>query len=126
MDDLVRVWSDLAGRLTGPLALRLVLQPAMAALYAIRDGMKDARAGRPAYFWSILADASDGARLLREGLQAVLRVILLGAVMDGMYQILVFRRIYPLELVIVVLSLAFIPYLLLRGPVNRLARYRVA
>ncbi len=126
MDDLVRVWSDLAGRLTGPLALRLVLQPAMAALYAIRDGMKDARAGRPAYFWSILADASDGARLLREGLQAVLRVILLGAVMDGMYQIIVFRRIYPLELVIVVLSLAFMPYLLLRGPVNRLARYRTA
>ncbi|MND06334.1 hypothetical protein D3C83_276420 [compost metagenome] len=43
--------------------------------------------------------------------------------MDVIYQVLVFRRLYPFELVIVVVLLAFIPYLVVRGPVNRIARH---
>jgi hypothetical protein len=42
--------------------------------------------------------------------------------MDLAYQVMVFRRIHPLEMAVVVIALAFIPYLLLRGPFNRLAR----
>jgi hypothetical protein len=42
--------------------------------------------------------------------------------MDVIYQFMVFRWVYPVELVIVVLALAFLPYLLLRGPINRLTR----
>jgi Ca2+/Na+ antiporter len=51
----------------------------------------------------------------------VLRVILLGVAMDAIYQVLVFGRIYPGELIVVVLLLAFVPYVLFRGPANRLA-----
>jgi hypothetical protein len=51
------------------------------------------------------------------------RVILLGVLMDATYQVIVFRRIYPFELVVVVLLLAFVPYLVLRGPVNRIAQH---
>jgi hypothetical protein len=127
MDDLlVRIWSDLSGRLTGPLTFRLILQPSMAALHALRDGVRDARDDRPAYFWTIATHPADGARLLVEGWHAVLRVVLLGTVMDVVYQLMVFGRIYPLEVVLVVLSLAFVPYLLLRGPFNRIARRWVA
>jgi hypothetical protein len=46
----------------------------------------------------------------------------LGALIDLIYQLMVFRRVYPLQLVVVVLILAFVPYLLLRGPVKRIAR----
>ena len=53
---------------------------------------------------------------------AVARVIGLGAVIDLIYQIMVFRGVHPLQLVVIVLLLAFVPYLLLRGPVNRIAR----
>ena len=54
MDDMTtRFWTDLIGRLTGPMTFRLILQPAMASLLAVRDGIKDAKAGRPAYFWAI-------------------------------------------------------------------------
>jgi hypothetical protein len=35
---------------------------------------------------------------------------------------MVFRGVHPLQLVVIVLLLAFVPYLLLRGPVNRIAR----
>jgi hypothetical protein len=42
--------------------------------------------------------------------------------MDVIYQWIVQRWIYPGETLIVAMALAVIPYLLLRGPVNRLAR----
>ena len=40
-------------RLTGPLNLRLVLQPCIAAIFGYLDGSKDAKAGAPPYFWSV-------------------------------------------------------------------------
>ena len=122
MDDaLANFWSNLVGRLTGPMTFRLILQPVMATIYAVRDGIKDAREGRPPYFWSIFTHPGDAGPRLREGAHAVGRVILLGVVMDVIYQLIVFRWVYPIELVVVVFLLAFNPYLLLRGPVNRIA-----
>jgi len=35
----------------------------------------------------------------------------------------VVRWIYPLELIIVAIALAVVPYVLIRGPVNRLANW---
>ena len=123
MDDaLATFWSNLVGRLTGPMTFRLILQPVMATIYAVRDGIKDAKEGRPPYFWSIFTHPRDAAPLLREGAHAVGRVILLGVVMDVIYQLIVFGWIHPIELVVVVFFLAFSPYLVLRGPMNRIAR----
>jgi len=121
-EPLVRFWTDLVGRLSGPMTFRLILQPTMAALYAIRDGVKDARAGRPAYFWTIFTHPEGRRLLLQDGWKAVARVIGLGVVMDAIYQLIVVKWIYPIELIVVVLLLAFVPYLLMRGPANRLAR----
>ena len=123
MDDyLTRFWSDLISRVGGPFTFRFILQPVMAAFFAARDGVKDARDGRPPYAWAI-AGTSHRRELLREGLTAVTRVTALGVVMDAAYQLIVFRRIYPLELIVIVLLLAFVPYLLVRGPANRIARW---
>jgi len=119
---LVRFVMDLQGRLHGPFAFRFVLQPAMALLYAARHGILDARQGRPPYFWTIFTSRRDRWELLREGKDAVARVIALGVVMDFLYQLIEFHWIYPFQLVVIVLTLAFVPYLLLRGPINRIAR----
>jgi hypothetical protein len=118
-----RFWADMIGRTTGPFAFRFLLQPTVAMLYAIRDGVKEAHAGRPAYFWSLMTGRGDRRELLHEGWTAVARVIGLGAVIDLIYQIMVFHRVYPFQLVVIVLLLAFVPYLLLRGPVGRIARH---
>jgi hypothetical protein len=40
------VWEMLIGRTDGPLTIRLIFQPAVAAILAIRAGLKDARDGR--------------------------------------------------------------------------------
>ena len=126
MDDLLtRFSSDLLGRITGPFSFRLILQPTMAAIYALRDGVRDAKSDRPAYFWAVLTHSGEGRQLLAEGWRAVLRIIFLGVIMDTAYQVMVFGRIHPLEMIVVVLALAFIPYVLLRGPFNRIARHWV-
>ena len=126
MDDVIaRLWADLIGRINGPMSFRIILQPVMAILLAFRDGLADARAGRPPYLWTIFHNQRDRRQLLISGWRAIGRVITLAIVMDAIYQWQVFGRFYPLELVNVVVLLALVPYLLWRGVLNRLLRPRV-
>jgi len=123
LEELVtRVWDNLIGRVGGPLTFRLILQPAVAAIFAILAGLKDAREGRPAYFWTILVSPANRRALLREGWRAVAKVFIVAVVIDAVYQFIVLRWFYPGEALIVAFLLAFVPYLLIRGPVNRIAR----
>ncbi len=106
------------------MAFRFILQPVMAAIAAVRDGLHDARSGRAPFFWTMLRNPPERMGRLREGLNATARIILLGLVMDSIYQILVLKRFYPNEAVIVALLLAFVPYAILRGLVTRAGQYR--
>ncbi len=119
---ITRVLTGLSDRVGGPMTFRIILQPLMAGLLALRAGLKDAREGRPPYFWTILTDSTQRAALVREGWKAVARVFVLAIVMDVIYQWIVRRWIYPGETLIVAVALAVVPYLVLRGPINRLAR----
>lgn len=123
-DMLARLWMNIGDRVSGPMTFRLILQPAMAALLALRAGLKDAREGRQPYLWTALTDPAQRADLLREGWKAIARVFLLAVIMDVIYQWIVQRWVYPLEALIVAIVLAIVPYLLIRGPVTRLARRR--
>ena len=123
MDEILkRVWENLIGRSTGPMNFRLIIQPLVAIFLAIRSGLKDAREGRPAFLWSVVTDSSYRPAFLRHGWKDVGKVFLLAVVLDAIYQLLVQRGVYVLELLIVAILLAIVPYLLVRGPVNRLAR----
>jgi hypothetical protein len=73
--------------------------------------------------WTVLTDPLQRANLLREGWKAVARVFVLALIMDIIYQLIVERWIYPIELLSVAIVLAVVPYLLVRGPVNRLAQH---
>jgi hypothetical protein len=88
----------------------------------VRDGVKDAREDRPPYFWAIFTHPGRWVRL-KEGRRAVARVTVFGIIMDTTYQIMVFRAFRPQELVVIVMLLTFVPYLVWRGPVNRIARH---
>ena len=59
---------------------------------------------------------------MREGLNATARIILLGLVMDAIYQVIVFGRFYPVEAVIIAVLLGFVPYLVFRGVITRIVR----
>jgi hypothetical protein len=114
--------NQLLGRLDGPLKFRLILQPAVAAFFAIRDGLNDARYGNVPYFWAIFTEPSRRMDLIREGWRSVAKVFFFATIMDLVYQYLVLGWIYPLAALSMAFLLAFIPYLLIRGPVNRIAR----
>ena len=119
---LSRFWDQLIAREHGPLAFRLILQPIMVTILAIRDGVEDTRAGRPLYTWTILTDRAHRGAYLREGLRRVSRVIIFAVLMDAIYQLLVLGRFYPGEALTIALVVAVLPYLFIRGPVARIAR----
>ena len=125
MDDvLVRFWENLVGRVTGPLTFRLILQPAIAIFLAIRAGRRDARAGKPPYFMTILTSPADRHGLLLEGWKAVAKVFVMATLIDIAYQVMVIRWVYPIEALFVAFLLACLPYLVVRGLVDRIARPR--
>jgi hypothetical protein len=92
-----RIWYQLIERADAPMRFRFILQPLMAAFLAIRHGLNDARTGRSPYFWTMLGNPRERAQRWDEGLNATARIILLGLVMDAIYQVIVLRRFYPAE-----------------------------
>ena len=60
-----RFWTDIVDRLHGPMTFRFFLQPAMARLPPVPDGISDARAGHKSFFWTSLWDPN--ARPTPEG-----------------------------------------------------------
>ena len=121
-DELDRVWRNIAARPGGPMTFRFVLQPAMAALAAWRDGVADARLNRVPYLSAVLAGVGGRGSRLWEGIVATARILILGVVMDIVYQLVFLDTFYPAELAIIAVLLAFVPYVLLRGPIGRIAR----
>jgi hypothetical protein len=105
----------------GP-ALRFLLQPAMSMILGIRDGIRDARTGRSPYLWTILFDPTRRWANIREGIAVIGKVFLVAVAVDVVYQIIELKAFYPNEALLVATLLAFVPYLILRGPVARIAR----
>jgi hypothetical protein len=133
-ENLDRMWDDILNRPGGPMTFRFILQPAMAVVAALRDGVHDARLGRRPYFWALLRGVRDsqGVRDLQgrsgrlwEGIISTARIIILGVVMDSIYQWVMFKTFYPGQAAVIAVLLAFVPYLLLRGPIARIARHWV-
>ena len=123
-DLLTRIFENLIDRVSGPMKFRLILQPLMATIFAIRSGLKDAKEGKPAYFWALFTDSVHRRDMLRDGWKSVGRIFILAIIIDVVYQLIVFRWVYPVEVLLVAAILAFIPYLLIRGPMNRIARLK--
>jgi len=128
-ESLGRLWTDVLDRPGGPMTFRFILQPAMAIIAALRDGFHDARLGRRPYIWALIHGVRDsGGRSGRlcEGIVSTARILILGVIMDIIYQWKVLDTFYPGQSAVIAILLAFIPYLLLRGPFERIAHFWVA
>ena len=120
MDFWNRFIENLFSRLDGPLHFRFFMQPAMAMIFAVIDGIKDAKMGRPAYLWTMVKDPNQRRELMKIGWKRIAKIFILAVILDVIYQIKVYHWFYPGETLTVAILLAIIPYLLVRGPVNRL------
>ena len=63
-----RFWSDIFERAGGVMSFRFFLQPAMALLAALPDGINDAKHGHSAFFWTDRGDPTLRRGRLRQGL----------------------------------------------------------
>jgi len=115
-----RFVEDLFARLDGPLHFRFIVQPLMAIIFAVIDGVKDAKAGKPPYFWALFSTPEYRKELIKEGWKSVGKVFIVAIILDAVYQMKVHSSVYAGELLVVAFLLAIVPYLVVRGPTNRL------
>jgi hypothetical protein len=123
MADLWTLMADqLHDRVSGPMKFRIVLQPIMATLLAIRSGIKDAKSGTRPYFWSLLSTPGHRMEMIKDGWKSVGRLFFLAVGLDLVYQIIVQPSVRLRAAIFVAIVLAIVPYLVLRGIVTRIAR----
>lgn len=119
LEMLTRGIEDLVGRNSGPFHFRLIVQPLMAAILAIRAGWADAWEGEPIFFWTLVREPKRTAAMLRNLWRIAGKVFLVAVVLDVIYQIVVFRWVYPVETLVVATVLALVPCMVVRGVGNR-------
>jgi hypothetical protein len=120
VEDFIR--EDFIRRLDGPMHFRFIVQPLMAIVFAAIDGIKDAKAGKPAYGWAVFTSPEHRKELLKDGWMHFGKIFILAIILDVIYQIKVHHAFFPVETLLTALVLAVVPYFLLRGPVNRIVR----
>jgi len=117
------IGTNFLARLDGPMHFRFFVQPLVAIALAIRDGSRDAREGRRPWVWKLVHVPEQRRYLLADGWKGIGRIFLIAIVLDVIYQLIEWRTLKPLGALMTATYLAVIPYVLLRGPVNRLLRY---
>jgi hypothetical protein len=113
---------DLPKRLTGPGRFRFVLQPLIAILLGVRSGVADARLGRPPYLLALATDRTRRGELARDGFATVMNLLLMGVLLDAIFQWVIFGVSHPGAALVVGPVLITIPYAVARALANRAAR----
>jgi hypothetical protein len=114
----------LVARIEGPMNFRLILQPLVALFFAFRDGLRDAQERKSPYFWALFSEPDHRRDMLGSGWQSIGKVFVIAIVLDFIFQYTVFHDFRPIGALLAGIILAVIPYLLLRGPVNRVMQLR--
>src|SRR5262245_55533237 len=86
-------WDSIWARPEGPMSFRFILQPTMAAIAALRAGLRDSKEGRPAFLWAVFTKDGHRANLLKGGWKHVWIIFLVALVLDAVYQIIEFKQI---------------------------------
>jgi hypothetical protein len=112
---LKRRWENLVGRSDGPMAFRLILQPAGVVLFANRAGLHDTREGQPPFLWTLFSSPGRRHELWRQALNDVGIVFSVALVLDSMSQVIVHSGVYAIALLLTTTILAPIPCVIVRG-----------
>ena len=113
---------DIPKRLAGPGRFRFIFQPTIAAILGIRNGLGDARAGRPPYLSGVLFHRRLRRELVRTGIETVANLLLMGILLDSVSQWVILGASYPGAALVVGPVLIVGPYGIARGLSNRLSR----
>ena len=115
---------DIPGRLTGPGWFRFILQPLVAAFLGIKNGIADAGCGRPPYLFGVLFNQSLRRELLASAFTTVVNLLLMGILLDSVFQYIILGASYPGAALVVGPTLVAAPYAVARALTNRISRLR--
>ena len=115
---------DIPKRLAGPGWFRLVLQPLVATFLGIRSGINDLRSGRPPYLSGVLFHRGLRNELLKSGFSTVINLLLMGVLLDSVFQWAILGISYPGAALVVGPMLIVAPYTVARALANRFGRLR--
>ena len=115
---------ELPRRFTGAGRFRFILQPALAILIGCRGGLNDARAGRPAYLYGLLAGGGERREMIRSGWTAIRDLVAMGIILDAVAQLLIYRQVHPVAALLFGPMMIGVPYAVARALTSRLARLR--
>jgi hypothetical protein len=111
----------LEARLTGPGKGRFVLQPVVSIALGIRDGIADAKQGKPPYFIRVLFESEHKLAVLKTGLKSIATPLAVGIVLDMILQWVIFQGVFLLSAILAGTILVALPYSIARGLSNRIA-----
>jgi hypothetical protein len=116
--------NEIAARITGPLGFRFIIQPLVAILLGVLDGIGDNKSGSPPYVVHFFTHPEKRWALLKSAGVSALKPIIVGIIIDAIAQYLIFNTIHPMEAVVVGTMIIAIPYVITRGLVNRVIMYK--
>ena len=105
--------------LHGPGRLRFLVQPLLAIALGIRDGRRDAAAGRPPFVSGILFVHATRKEELMTGLQALAKPLALSVTLDALVQYIIFRSVRLWHALLAGTILIALPYATARSLANR-------
>jgi di/tricarboxylate transporter len=119
----VGVWDGMVRELTsGQGQFRLLLLPAVALVLGVRVGIADARQGYPPFARRLREGNEPREQLLKDAVKRALNPLALAFVLDVILQRLTLGYVRPLVAIVVAAVLVWIPFVIVRGVVNRFWR----
>jgi Na+/H+-translocating membrane pyrophosphatase len=124
MDLLQEIMGRFLARLSGPLNFRFILQPVMAILLGIRDGLHDAKTGTPPVLLDLFEKPKGRKRQLRKALRNLLVPLLLAIVLDVVVQYLLFGWVRLIGAMTIGVMVMGLPYVIARTLTNWIVTWR--
>lgn len=103
------------------MSLRFILQPALATIFGILDGLRFAREGRSFMLWGGPEEPEQRRAQMAATWRSIGKVFIIAIVLDVLYQLFVLHWLYVLEALIVAVFVALIPYFIVRWLVKTVA-----
>ncbi len=108
------------GMFGGKFQLRLIFQPVLALLLGVRFGIRDAKAGKPAFLMSLVEAQHERWPILKQGLRDAIIPLCIALVIDGILQRMINGYVRPMAAIVVGVLLVFLPFVIGRGLSNRI------
>ena len=112
----------LAEMVGGPGFFRFFLQPIVAILLGVRQGLRDWRSGHPVYLFGLIRVREARWQRIREGIRSVAVPLIAALVAACAFQYVIRSRIFVGYALLYATVFVLVPYLTARGLGHRLAR----